>query len=36
MIGGSVDNSNIWDVFWMNEVQMLLSVVSMWPVEGKL
>ena len=27
---------NSWDVFWMNEVQMMLSVVGRWRVGGEL
>ena len=29
-------NSDIWGLFWMNRLQMLLSVIGMWRVGGKL
>ena len=29
-------SSNIWDVFWVNKVQMLPGVVGRWRAAGKL
>ena len=27
---------NTWAVFWMNQVQTLLSIIGRWRIEGKL